>query len=37
MIGPDEETEESWRWVETLQGYALVNLGDAISTQATTN
>ena len=31
MIGPDEETEESWRWVEPLPGHAIVNLGDAMS------
>jgi isopenicillin N synthase-like dioxygenase len=30
MIGPDEETEDSWRWVEPLPGYALINLGDAM-------
>jgi isopenicillin N synthase-like dioxygenase len=30
MIGPDEKTEESWRWVEPLPGYTLVNLGDAM-------
>jgi isopenicillin N synthase-like dioxygenase len=26
MVGP----EESWRWVEPLPGYALINLGDAM-------
>ena len=30
MIGPDLETEESWRWVQPLDGLALVNLGDAM-------
>lgn len=30
MLGPDEETEDSWRWVEPVPGHALVNLGDAM-------
>jgi isopenicillin N synthase-like dioxygenase len=30
MMGPDLETEESWRWVEPLPGKAIVNLGDAM-------
>ena len=30
MIGPDTETEDSWRWVEPLPGHAIVNLGDAM-------
>ena len=30
-IGPDEETEDSWSWVEPFPGHAIVNLGDAMS------
>ena len=30
MLGPDEETEDSWRWLEPLPGHTLVNLGDAM-------
>ena len=29
-VSPDNETEDSWRWVEPLGGHAIVNLGDAM-------
>lgn len=31
MDGPNQESEDSWRWVEPLPGHAIVNLGDAMS------
>lgn len=30
MVGPDEESEDSWRWVAPLAGHAICNLGDAM-------
>lgn len=29
-LGPEVVTEESWRWVEPLPGYAIINIGDAM-------